>query len=89
MWALNILDETTNLPNKAGNTYKKLYHNEWKTKETVQVNSNDNSLRGFMGDYNMKIINSNTAAVIEEIEFKLEKDLDIYCEGDNSNVICF
>ena len=44
MWALNILDETSNLPNKAGNTYKKLYHNEWKTKETVQVNSNENSI---------------------------------------------
>ena len=81
-------DETLYLPNKAGETYMNLIHEEWKTKERIQIkNGKDHyDLRGFMGDYTLKIMQGSN--ILDEFEFKLESDLDIFCIGEGSSIIC-
>ena len=81
-------DETLYLPNKAGETYMKLIHEEWKTKFMTQIkNGKDHyDLRGFMGDYTLKIMKEST--ILDEFEFKLDSDLDIFCIGEGSSIIC-
>ena len=82
------LNETTYLPNKAGETYRKLIHEEWNTQKTFEISHNEvgYDLRGFMGDYNLQILQGST--VVYELEFKLESDLDIFCISEGSDIIC-
>ena len=67
------LDETTYLPNKAGETYRKLIYEEWNTQKTFEISHNEvrYDLRGFMGDYSLQILQG--ATVVYGLEFKLEK----------------
>ena len=43
MWNMNILDEETNLPNKAGETYQRLYNEEWRSSQLLEELSEENS----------------------------------------------
>ena len=87
----SLFDETDDgnsyLPNKAGKTFMRLIHEEWKTKQTIQIKEgvNDFFFRGFMGDYNLKILRGST--IIGEIEFKLDNDMEILCVGEGSSTI--
>ena len=87
MWSLNILDESTDLPNKAGDMYKQLYHTDWRSNTNLKVIPEGQQFRGFKGDYNMKLVNSE--GILTEIKFTLEDDLEIYCDGDTSTVVCY
>ena len=82
------LDETTYLPNKAGEAYRKLIHEEWNTQKTFEISHNEvrYDLRGFMGDYNLQILQG--ATVVYELEFKLENNLEIFCISEGSDIIC-
>ena len=82
------LDETTYLPNKAGETYRKLIHEEWNTQKTFEISYNEvrYDLRGFMGDYSLQILQG--ATVVYGLEFKLENDLEIFCISEGSDIIC-
>jgi hypothetical protein len=86
MWQLNILDETTKLPNKAGETYQRLYHQEWRSSQVIQAAADGNTFRGFLGDYSIKLLQGSV--LLSEMEFTLDTDLEITCTGDASNVIC-
>ena len=82
------LDETTYLPNKAGETYRKLIHEEWNTQKTFEISHNEvrYDLRGFMGDYSLQILQGTI--VVYELEFKLENNLEIFCISEGSDIIC-
>ena len=66
----------------------RLIHEEWKTKEKIQIKNGEEqySLKGFMGDYNLKI--TQGSSILNEFEFKLDNDLEIFCVGEGSNIIC-
>ena len=88
-WLCDELLDSNNLPNKAGEAYIRLFHEEWMTKMTIQAYRNEDGyfFKGFMGDYNLKILQGST--IIGEIEFKLDHDLEIFCIGDGfSSIIC-
>ena len=89
MWSLNILDESTDLPNKAGDKYQQLYHTDWRSNVNLKVipDGGQQQFRGFKGDYNMKIVNSE--GILSEIKFTLEDDLEIYCDGVTNTVVCY
>ena len=82
------LDETTYLPNKAGEAFRKLIHEDWNTQKTFEISHNEvrYDLRGFMGDYSLQILQGTT--VVYELEFKLESNLDIFCISEGSDIIC-
>ena len=84
MWDLNILDAETDLPNKAGEIYQRLYHEEWRSSQILQ--GNEKHFRGFMGTYKMKILKDSL--VLGEFSFQLENDLEIKCKVDLSNALC-
>ena len=86
MWALNILDDNSDLPNKAGESYQRLYHEEWRSSQMIQATTEGNGFRGFLGDYSLKLIKGSD--VLVEMEFTLDADLEIICSGAASNVIC-
>ena len=82
------LEETTYLLNKAGEAYRKLIHDEWNTQKTFEISHNEvrYDLRGFMGDYNLQILQGTT--VVYELEFNLENNLEIFCISEDSDIIC-
>ena len=86
MWALEtILDDDTNLPNKAGEVYERLYHDEWRTNHLVPATLQMTvSVRGFLGDYRIRIIQGSE--VLSELEFTLYQDLEISCTGTLANI---
>ena len=86
MWQLNILDDTTDLPNKAGETYQRLYQEEWRSSQLIQARPEGITFRGFHGDYSIKLLQGSD--VLTEAEFSLDGDLEITCSGDSSNVTC-
>lgn len=88
MWALEtILDDDTNLPNKAGEVYERLYHDEWRTNHLVPATLQMTvSVRGFLGDYRIRIIQGSE--VLSELEFTLDQDLEISCTGTLANITC-
>ena len=86
-WLCDELLDENNLPNKAGEAHIRLFHEEWMTKMTIHADSNEDGyfFRGFMGDYNLKILRGST--IIGEIEFKLDNDMEILCVGEGSSTI--
>ena len=81
IWALNIL------PNKAGESYQRLYHEEWISSQVIhQATAEGNTFRGFLGDYSLKLLQGSD--VFPEMEFTLDGDFEITCSGDTSRVIC-
>ena len=80
IWALNIL------PNKAGESYQRLYHEEWRSSQLIQATIEENLFRGFLGDYSMKLLQGSD--VFAEMDFTLDGDLEITCSGDASYVTC-
>ena len=88
MWALEtILDDDTDLPNKAGEVYERLYHDEWRTNHLVPATLQMTvSVRGFLGDYRIRLIQGSE--VISELEFTLDQDLEISCTGTLANITC-
>ena len=88
----NLFDESedgnTYLPNEAGETYIRLIHEEWKTNKTVQIENGEEYyvFRGFMGDYDLKIMQGSK--ILNEFEFKLDDDLEIFCANEDSSIIC-
>jgi hypothetical protein len=51
MWALNIL------PHKAGEFYRRLYHEEWRSSQVIhQATTEGNTARRFLGDYSIKLL---------------------------------
>ena len=56
MWALNILDDKSDLPIKARESYQRLYHEEWRSSQVIQATAEGNTFRGFLGDYSIKLL---------------------------------
>ena len=81
MWALEtMLDDDTNQPNKAGEVYERLYHEEWRTNMLVPTTYGSRvTVRGFLGEYRVRILQGSE--VLTELEFTLDQDLEISCTG--------
>ena len=68
IWALNIL------PNKAEESYQRLYHEEWISSQVIhQATAEGNTFRGFLGDYSLKLLQGSD--VFTQMEFTLDGDL--------------
>ena len=78
---MSTFDENLGVPNKAGEAYKKLYHQDWNSSQTLQpAQSSSTEFRAFMGDYNIKI--KRNSEVLHEIQFNLDQDKMIDCVND-------
>ena len=70
-----------NTPNKAGEAYIKLYHDEWRSSQSVlPTDPSKAEFRGFRGEYEVKIIRGDQE--LSEIRFKLEDDISFECISD-------
>ena len=70
------VDHVSETPNKAGDAYINLYHNDWRSSQTLQPTT-ASEFRGFMGDYNINI--KKGGQTIETITFNLNQDTVIDC----------
>ena len=86
MWNLNILDDVTSLPNKAGETYARLYHQDWRSDMSLQVDGGGANFRGFMGNYTVTILKGST--ILTEFQFQLHTNTMIACEGGATGLTC-
>ena len=74
-------DEETGSPNKAGEAYIKLYHEEWRSSQNIQPEDSDFvEFRGFLGDYSI-LINRNDQ-ILADLQFNLEQDITFDCVFD-------
>ena len=79
-WKTNILD-TENSPNKAGQAYINLYHQEWRSDLVVRPTLSDTvAFRGFQGQYEVRIKRDDL--VLARLEFTLEGDRSFDCVAD-------
>jgi GH35 family endo-1,4-beta-xylanase len=86
MWNMNILDADTDLPNKAGEEYQRLYHEEWRSSQTIQASAAGLTFRAFLGHYSIRVLQG--AEVLAEQEFSLDEDVHIACTEDSSGISC-
>ena len=87
MWYMNILDEETDLPNKAGEAYQRLYHEEWRSSQLLTVSEGKASFRGFHGQYLLRLLKGSEVLVVKD--FLLEDDLQIVCTEEQASIVCF
>ena len=79
-WRTNTL-EADNTPNKAGQAYINLYHQEWRSDQVLRpAQSNTAAFRGFRGGYEVRIKRGDQ--VLAEMEFTLEGDRTFDCVAD-------
>ena len=79
-WKTNTLD-TENSPNKAGQAYINLYHQEWRSDLVVRPTLSDTvAFRGFQGQYEVRIKRDDL--VLARLEFTLEGDRSFDCVAD-------
>ena len=77
------------IPNKAGEAYMKLYHEEWRSSQIfVPKDPSIVAFRGFKGDYTVKI--KQNQQELSEIRFKLEDDITFDCVSDLlGSLLCY
>ena len=81
---MTTYDAVSNVPNKAGEAYIKLYHDDWRTSIVIfPTNSNSVDFRGFHGDYDIKIMKD--WQVVSQLQFNLKDDTVIDC---NTDMVC-
>ena len=79
-WKTNTLD-TENSPNKAGQAYINLYHQEWRSDLVLRPTLSDTvAFRGFQGQYEVRIKRDDL--VLARLEFTLEGDRSFDCVAD-------
>ena len=69
-------------PNKAGEAYPRLYHQEWKSSQTIKPTTTtesaaDFSFRGFKGKYDCKLVQHGQTIYFGEYE--LLDDAELMC----------
>ena len=85
-WRTNTLDGD-NKPNKAGETYIKLYQEEWRSSQELAVSqSAAASFSGFRGDYTVRIMKDNS--VVNEIRFTLDENISFECINGLDSLNC-
>ena len=77
------------IPNKAGEAYMKLYHEEWRSSHIfVPTDPSTVTFRGFKGDYTVKI--KQNQQELSVIQFKLEDDITFDCVSDLlGSLLCY
>ena len=86
-WRTNTLDDDNN-PNKAGETYIKLYQEEWRSSQVLAVSqSAAASFSGFRGDYTIRIIGQDDME-INNIKFTLDENISFKCVNDFASLNC-
>ena len=78
---MTTLDEETGTPNKAGEAYMKLYNEEWRSTQNIQLENTDFvDFRGFLGDYSILIRRNDQ--ILEDFQFSLNHDITFDCVYD-------
>ena len=78
MWNLNIISEETGQPNKAGEEYMRLYHEEWRSNNLLTPEEEGGFYyRGFMGNYTLRLLWRGEE--VGKIEVKVDEDKDLVC----------
>lgn len=79
------LVDADSVPNKAGEAYINLYHNEWRTNLVLPAEGTELNFRGFRGDYELAIIEGSTGNSYT-YKFTVDEDTDVSCDitGDFS-----
>ena len=79
-WRTDTLD-TENCPNKAGQAYINLYHQEWRSDLVLRpAQSNTAAFRGFHGQYEVRIKRGDL--VLASLDFTLQADTSFDCVAD-------
>ena len=79
-WRTNTL-EADNTPNKAGQAYINLYHQEWRSDQVLRPTQSDSAVfRGFRGGHEMRIKRGDQ--VLAKMEFTLDGDRTFDCVAD-------
>jgi len=77
-WKPTTLNSPDYLPNKAGEAYMKLYHEEWRSSAVVVPSSSDvETFRGFEGDY--RITMKKNGDIVADFTFPLVGDSSMEC----------
>jgi len=75
------------VPNLAGETYTRLYHDEWRTNLVLDGSGGDFDFRGFDGDYAISILNGE-GVLVENFEFSVIEDTNVVCVNDDGPWNC-
>ena len=74
-------DDDTKRPNKAGEAYLRLYNEEWRSTGSLSPGQDTASVRGFLGDYRIRILREDH--VLADFQTSLGgEDLAIDCIHD-------
>ena len=87
-WKTNTLS-SDNTPNKAGQAYINLYHQEWRSDLVLRPTQTDTAaFRGFRGGYMVRIKRGDQ--LMAQIQFYLEEDISFECVADPvlETIIC-
>ena len=90
MWRLNILDELTNEPNKAGEEYMRLVNEEWRSSQLVAPTYPGEDMatfafRGFKGQYRLALLVGGVEG--GQGEGLVEEDTNIHCYLTNTETL--
>jgi len=86
-WKSTTLDSPDYLPNKAGEAYMKLYHEEWRSSAVVvPSSSNVETFRGFEGDY--RIVMKKDGDILADFTIPLVGDSSLECVYAIDKVEC-
>ena len=74
-------DEEAMIPNKAGEAYMRLYHEEWRSTGSFRPKEAEFAVfRGFIGEYRVKIMRNDQ--VLTDFTFDLRDDTAVDCMHD-------
>ena len=77
-WRMTTWDDDTKSPNKAGQAYLRLYNEEWRSTGSLSPGAEDTaSLRGFLGDYRIRILRDDH--VLADFQTTVKENVEIDC----------
>jgi len=82
----SLVDENS-VPNLAGEAYRRLYHDEWRTNLVLDGSGDEFNFRGFRGDYAMSILNGE-GVLVDNFEFSVTEDTNVVCINDDGPWNC-
>ncbi|XP_023333585.1 uncharacterized protein LOC111705317 isoform X2 [Eurytemora carolleeae] len=74
-------------PNKAGEAYIRLFHEEWRSNMVVPGEQNQFDFRGFRGDYAISIL-SGDGVLVDDLRFTVDQDTELTCTLTNGQLTC-
>jgi len=103
MWRLDIMDETTGEPNKAGVEFIRLTQEEWRSSQLLSPSVNESprmdrtekhqastsfAFRGFMGNYRLRLLDGSEE--LAALEMVVDDNVNLQCtlDAENHQLVC-